>query len=332
MKIHKQQGMTLIELMVALAIGAFLMIGAITVFMQSRTAFRITESVARMQENARFALEAIEPDIRMAHYWGMTTDTISVQGRVAPAAGNSFGRTPCGANGARVLAVAVGGSNNTYGFGGCAAFSGAQPNADTLVIRRVSEDPETPPLTGAATLRVQSMRSPAESLMFTGTAVPGGIFTALNSQTHRLVVNGYYVDRSSTLLGATVPSLRAKVLQGTGVIADQEIVSGVEDLQVQLGLDMDPDGANSGSIDRFVDINDPLVDPGDAAFDPDAIVLAVRIWVRVRAERPENGFTDTTNYVYADQNVGPFNDNFRRMVVSKTIYVRNARPLPAMGS
>ncbi len=65
---------------------------------------------------------------------------------------------------------------------------------------------------------------------------------------------------------------------------------------------------------------------------PTRIVLAVRIWVRVRAERLENGFTDTTNYVYADQNVGPFNDNFRRMVVSKTIYVRNARPLPAMGS
>lgn len=332
MKTHKQQGMTLIELMVALAIGAFLMLGAITVFMQSRTTFRITESVARMQENARFALEALEPDIRMAQYWGLTTQATSIQGRVAPAAANSYGNTPCGANGARVLAVAIGGSNNSYGFGGCAAFSGAQPNADTLVIRRVSEDPETPPLTGAATLRVQSMRSPAQSLMFTGTAVPGGIFTATNSQTHRIVMNGYYVDRSSTLLGATVPSLRAKVLQATGVVSDQEIVSGVEDLQVQLGLDMDPDGADSGSVDRYVDINDPLVDPSNAGFDPNAVVLAVRIWIRVRAERPENGFTDTTNYVYADQDVGPFNDSFRRLVVSKTIYLRNARPIPAMGS
>jgi type IV pilus assembly protein PilW len=313
--------MTLIELMVALAIGAFLMIGAITVFVQSRTTFRITESISRMQENARFALEALEPDIRMAHYWGLTTDTVSIQGRVAPAGANNFGRTPCGADGPRVLAVAVGGTNNAYGFGACAAFSGAQPNADTLVIRRVSEDPETLPLTGAATLRIQSMRSPAESLIFTGTTVPGGIFTATNSQTHRLIANGYYVDRSSTLLGANVPSLRAKVLQATGVIADQEIVSGVEDLQVQLGLDMDPDGDDSGSVDRFVDIDDPL------AANINAVVLAVRIWIRVRAERPENGFTDTTNYVYADQNVGPFNDSFRRLVVSKTIYLRNARPL-----
>jgi Tfp pilus assembly protein PilW len=319
--------MTLIELMVALAIGAFLMIGAITVFMQSRTTFRITESVARMQENARFALEALEPDIRMAHYWGLTTDTVGIQGRVAPSAGNSFGRTPCGADGPRVLAVALGGTNNAYGFGGCAAFSGAQPNADSFVVRRVSEDPEIPPLAGAATLRLQSMRSPAESALFTGTAVPVGSFP--NSQTHRVIVNGYYVDRSSTLLGANVPSLRAKTLQPTGVITDQEIVSGVEDLQIQLGLDMDPDGDNSGSIDRYVDINDPLVDPSSGTFDPAAVVLAVRIWIRVRAERPENGFTDTTNYVYADQNVGPFNDSFRRVVVSKTIYLRNARPIPA---
>ena len=35
MKAHTHSGMTLIELMVALAIGAFLMIGAITVFMRA---------------------------------------------------------------------------------------------------------------------------------------------------------------------------------------------------------------------------------------------------------------------------------------------------------
>ena len=52
----------------------------------------------------------------------------------------------------------------------------------------------------------------------------------------------------------------------------------------------------------------------------------MRIWLRHPSERVENGFTDTANYVYADQNVGPFNDGFRRIVVSKTIYLRNARP------
>src|SRR5690606_9733933 len=36
-------GVTLIELMVALAIGSFLLIGAVTVFVQSRASYRVTE-------------------------------------------------------------------------------------------------------------------------------------------------------------------------------------------------------------------------------------------------------------------------------------------------
>ena len=78
-----QRGMTLIELMVGLAIGAFLMIGAIATFMQSRTTFRVAESVARLQENARFALDVLEHEIRMAQYWGLTTTTTSIVRRPA---------------------------------------------------------------------------------------------------------------------------------------------------------------------------------------------------------------------------------------------------------
>jgi type IV pilus assembly protein PilW len=96
---------------------------------------------------------------------------------------------------------------------------------------------------------------------------------------------------------------------------------------VQFGVDTDAVNTDDrGSIDRYVNTDDPMIDPTNAGFNPTAEILAVRIWVRVRAERLENGFTDTTNYVYADQDVGPFNDSFRRLVVSKTIYLRNARP------
>ena len=87
-----------------------------------------------------------------------------------------------------------------------------------------------------------------------------------------------------------------------------------------------PGTPDRGSIDRYVNPNDPMIDPGNAGFNPNVEVLAVRVWIRVRAERPENGFNDGTTYAYAGQSVGPFNDGFRRLVVSKTIYLRNARP------
>jgi type IV pilus assembly protein PilW len=324
MKAHRQYGMTLIELMVALAIGAFLMIGAITVFMQSRTTFRVTESLSRLQENARFALQVLEPEIRMAHFWGLTPTTTNVGNRARPTAANGPGPDDCGNNWTINLDQAVEGSNNNYPFA-CAGFGTVEANADTLTVRRTSEDFETPPLAGGATMRIQSIRGTGDSQIFVGTAIPGG-FNVLTSETHRLIVNGFYVSRDSTL-GVGIPSLRVHTLQADSTIDDQEVIPGVEDLQVQFGVDTDAVNTDDrGSIDRYVNTDDPMIDPTNAGFNPTAEILAVRIWVRVRAERLENGFTDTTNYVYADQNVGPFNDGFRRLVVSKTIYLRNARP------
>jgi type IV pilus assembly protein PilW len=317
--------------MVAMAIGSFLMIGAVTVFMQGRTTFRVNESVSRLQENARFVLNALEPEIRMAQYWGLTSRTIKMQGRATPADPTPAGlgvANDCGANWSINLNNAVTGTNNNYALG-CAAFGGAaQPLADTLEIRRVSEDPVALPLAG--TMYVQSARF-MDGQIFVGPGIPAGYLPG-TSQSHRLIVNGYYVSPNSSLdtPGNPVPSLRVKTLIGGGAggprIVDQEVLPGIEDLQVQFGVDTDLDGApNRGSIDRYVDPGDPILNPLSAAFIPDAQILAVRLWVRVRAERTENGFTDINNYVYADQNVAAPNDQFRRVVVSKTIYVRNAR-------
>lgn len=323
-------GMTLIELMVALAIGSFLMIGAVTVYMESRATFRVTESVSRLQENGRFALDRMEPDIRMANYWGLTTRASKIQGRATPADPPAFPViNDCTVNFSVNVETPVGGTNNIAAFpvAGCNnAFSlAAQPNTDTLVIRRVAEDPDPAP--DAGTLYVQSARF-QNSQLFIGPAVPPG-YLAATSQSHQLFVNGYYVSQQSTLStpGNPFPSLRMKTLSTVGgapTIVDQEVLPGVEDMQVQYGIDTDaPGDPNRGSIDRYVNAGDPLLNP---VLNPDVVVLAVRLWLRVRAERRENGFTDTANYVYADQNIAPFNDAFRRVVVSKTIYLRNARP------
>lgn len=324
---RRHAGMTLIELMVALAIGSFLMIGAITVFMQSRTTFRVNESVSRLQENARFVIDVLEPDVRMAQYWGLMTRPSRIVGRATPAdpvviaVGND-----CDQNWSVNLMAPVDGTNDGYGWA-CAAFGTAQATSDTLVVRRVSEDPVAPI---ANTLYVQSARF-QESQLFVGPAVPTGFLPA-TSQTHQLVVNGYYVSQNSTLdtPGNDVPSLRVKTLVGGAGglrVIDQEVLPGVEDMQVQFGVDTDIlDAADRGSVDRYVNPEDPILDPASAAFIDTAEIISVRIWLRVRAELPENGFTDTTNYVYADQNVAALGDSFRRTLVSKTIYLRNARP------
>ncbi len=324
-----QRGMTLIELMVALAIGAFLMLGAITVFMQSRTAFRVTESMSRLQENARFALDTMEPDIRMAHFWGLTPRTYLIQGRAAPADGAGVGVHDCGNNWKLNLNETVEGSNTYANVIGCPPTTGAQvPNSDVLVVRRAGEDAIAAAALTPGTLYIQSTRAQLGQI-FVGTAIPAG-YNATTSETHRLLASGYFVSTQSAI--ANVPSLRRKFVQASGAIGEEEIMIGVEDMQIQFGIDTDVPGTpvapnpNRGSIDRYVNPDDPIIDPTNAGFNPNAEILAVRIWLRLRADNRENGFVDPTTYQYAGQNFGTFTDGFRRLLVSKTIYIRNARP------
>ena len=312
-----QAGTTLIELMVALAIGTFLMIGAITVFMQGRTTFRVSESLARLQENGRFALDALEADVRMAQYWGLTNRPELVGGRASEAPiSTAGGLSACGANWVIDLDNAIAGSNNRYAWD-CPAPN-ADAGSDTLVVRRVAENASTVSEVNAApagTLFVRSVRGGIDGQIFSGAAPRG--FDRVTQALNQLVVNGYYVHTHSTTLGATVPSLRMKTLVAGGTIEDREVLPGVENIQIQFGIDTDPPGAvNRGAIDRYVNADDPLL-AGSG-------ILAVRVWLRIRAEHIENGFTDTVTYNYADENAGPFHDAFRRIVVSKTIYLRNA--------
>ena len=66
------RGLSLIELMVALSIGALLLAGAVTVYMQSRNTYRTNDVASRMQEVGRYALDVISPDVRLAGFWGLT--------------------------------------------------------------------------------------------------------------------------------------------------------------------------------------------------------------------------------------------------------------------
>ncbi len=77
----RQFGVSLIELMVAMVIGLFLILGAVTVFSQSRSTYRTAESVARLQEIGRLAMDVVETDVRMANFWGMSNHADYIDNR-----------------------------------------------------------------------------------------------------------------------------------------------------------------------------------------------------------------------------------------------------------
>lgn len=69
-----QRGLSLIELMIALLIGSLLILGLVQVFSASRSAYQLSEGMARVQENARFAMDFLQRDIRMAGHFGCVND------------------------------------------------------------------------------------------------------------------------------------------------------------------------------------------------------------------------------------------------------------------
>ncbi|MBT4108256.1 MAG: prepilin-type N-terminal cleavage/methylation domain-containing protein, partial [Proteobacteria bacterium] len=71
----RQQGVTLIELMVALAIGLIATAAMLKVYIDASRIYRFNDGLARLQENGRFALEFVRRDVRAAGFWGCNSDS-----------------------------------------------------------------------------------------------------------------------------------------------------------------------------------------------------------------------------------------------------------------
>lgn len=72
---ERQRGFSLVELMVAMTIGLIVLAGVAYLYVESRQSFRSMDNLSRMQESARYALEIISRDIRMAGYRGCSSSS-----------------------------------------------------------------------------------------------------------------------------------------------------------------------------------------------------------------------------------------------------------------
>jgi type IV pilus assembly protein PilW len=336
-RIHSR-GLSLIELLVAMAIGVVLILGATQVYVSSRNTYAVNETVARLQENARYALAVMEPDLRMANYWGLTKYPYALTGAsVQTQPGSAIASNACGNNFAvdiNIYLQADNGAAGGYSLA-CAPFNNAAlATADTVTVRRVSRFVRTPP-------------NPVGTVVVcTNYDSSGGLFsdgTPCTTQGGDLVVHTYYVDTTSSQVG--VPSLRRMELNGNA-FQDQEVIPGVEDMQIQFGID--PSGLN-GSAQYYVD---PMIYANWAALinsPPPAVaaqVVSVRIWMLLRSDQPEVGYVDNQTYSYGDRlvangvtgdlasagaatsayrpSLNPAVRTYRRILVSRTVQLRNS--------
>lgn len=83
-------GFTLVELMIAITIGLIVLAAATTVMVHNNKNYKVQEDLARIQESARFAMEFLARDIRMAGYFGCMDDVTQVWDHVFGGAGDLF--------------------------------------------------------------------------------------------------------------------------------------------------------------------------------------------------------------------------------------------------
>ena len=87
-KINKNNGLTLVEVMVAVVIGLIIMAGVMQIYLSNKQTYRMTEGLSRLQENGRFATYFLVRDIRMAGYQGCKSRSASTTIIASPGPGD----------------------------------------------------------------------------------------------------------------------------------------------------------------------------------------------------------------------------------------------------
>ena len=334
------RGFNLVELMIALALGLALLAAFLAVLARCRDHFAKNESLARLEDAARHAVTVLSADIEHAGFYGASSaasprlvrggavvaETAQLRqgdaaSPVAPAAGLPAGAHDCGANFAVDLTLPVEGANNSFGTGrgarDCAPTTtagGARPGADTLTLRFASLE-TTAPRTGRIQLHSRRLDAHGSVDLFADGRAPG---ECPETEIRDLEVHTWYVANNSVDRPGW-PALRVKSLtesRGAAQFRDEEVLPGVEDLQVELVV------ADAGTEPRVASV------APDAAQARAGKVIAVRFWLRIRGDTTERGFNDPRRLDYADTSFTPGAGEAaqRRLLVARTVALRNLRP------
>lgn len=342
---RRERGLTLIEFMVSIAIG-MLMVAALATLIADQSGNRNeVDKSGRLIENGRYAIRTIADDLQMAGYWGELTAMpampaalpdpcsatladlnaampLHVQGYAPPAATSKNGYNPT-SNPAVTLTC----------------LANRRPGTDVLVVRRAdpdSSDVETGSVVDSA--KVTNATNATRVFLQTGLEAVGTVFTyrldtgsnfasnftllkkdkATRATLRKMVVRIYYVTDCSVCSGAnadTIPTLKMRELTtGPALNPAITIAEGVENLQVDYGLDSDGDGAPDGA-----DMHGHSIGP---ASWPD--VMTVRINLLVRSLEPTPGYEDKKTYAMGlVGTTQATNDAYKRHVFVQSVRLVN---------
>lgn len=306
------RGLSLVELLVALAIGVVLSFAAVNLFLQSKLAFLQDEEMARLQENGRYALRYLARELMMAGYLGTALPGYRVPTRESGTA--CFEYLMDTATGVEsvgdVTADGLGGSGSHNVPTDCRVAGSHLPGTDLLLVRRTGDTP----------VRYQGVRQGTVNSddIYLYIAERGGAARLQRGDAGSgedsweylpqvLFIRDYSRDR-----GDNIPTLcRKQPARSANRMAPTEcLIEGIENLQLEFGID----DTGDGQPERFTR-------EADAAAMASAV--AARIYLLVRSVYPVAGHVDDKSYALGSTLVPPAGDGYSRRLMQTTVMLRN---------
>ena len=317
-----QRGVGLIEIMIAMVLGLLLLNGVIQIFIANKQSYRTSEELGRMQENTRYATYILAKDIRKAGYWGCvssspvnhlnadpdvdfsgyaiegtegasnTPDTIILRG--AYSSGIRV-VSPWMPNASGTLKLSTG---NGLAKGDIIIVSDCT-SSDVIQISGPNAD--TPDQTGSINHNI-------------GAAItPGNATQALSKEYHgdSSISKAMQITYSIQTGASGNPALFKKI----NTDAAEEIVEGIESLQVQYGRDTDSDG-----VANLYTTADNIT--GVQWED----VVSIRLGLLIRTIEEVAPTTDTSTYTLAGATIDSSvhsQGKYQRYIALTTIKLRN---------
>jgi type IV pilus assembly protein PilW len=268
------RGFTLIELMVALAVGFILLMGMALYFVSSSRAFSETGRVNQQIENGRYALALLSEEIRHAGFYGEVGDVASLPMGSAIALPGAL-PDPCAtaiADVAAALSLPLQGVDAPDTAPTCLPDDLA--GTDVLVVRQSSTAIATAGSAEAigngyyTQVAYCVTAAPMFRIAQSGFTLTGKDCTTVNP-VRQFHVYLYYVATCSKGTGTggacqssdpRIPTLKRAELVAGGSFTLTPLVDGIEDMQIEYGLDTNSDGspdlfkANPASVAEWAQV------------------------------------------------------------------------------
>lgn len=321
MKRYQQQGFTLVELMIAMMLGLMLTTALLSMLSQSRQSFRQDNTYASMQDESRYAMQELSRDISMAGFVGdvMAPDVIELDGSLVvgddcqSSGGESFIEqfSDSGTNDYTTL-MAVDNITTAQATAAFACLDGSElvAGTDIVAIKRLVGEEATDDLEdGDIAIRQNGTFA---ILFIEPIADTDYVPAPYEERIYSPAI--YYIRNWTDAEGDGIPSLCRMVIEG-GASADMVsecIAKGVENLQVEYGVDTNADGA----IDEYV------ADPTPVQIES---AISARIFLLARTADEDFSYTDSRTYELSNADSVTPEDGFRRRVYTTTVSIHNVR-------